>query len=81
MFLFDEGACYTPEAIWSSIMLTHWGNTESVHKGCQTGYQGDFCHTVPRWKRGSHPCYSALKDIVIPTRKAPSFLPPELRTK
>lgn len=81
MFMFDEGACYAPQAIWNSVMITHWGNTEMVHKGNQTAYGPDLWGVIPPAIRGPHPCFDPSKDIVVPARKAPDYLNTELRTR
>ncbi|CAI5946693.1 unnamed protein product [Closterium sp. NIES-64] len=71
MFAWDEGACYAPQAIWSSIMLAHWGNTGSTHKGCTTAYYHDDWSVMEESVRGDHPCFDPEKDVVMPAWKVP----------
>eukprot|EP00850_Spirogloea_muscicola_P024232 SM000505S17661 [mRNA] locus=s505:112:3996:+ [translate_table: standard] len=78
-FGWDEGACYAPQAIWNSIMLSHWGNTGSAHPGSTTAFVYDLWDVMPASLRGNHPCYDPDKDIVLPAWKSPSFLQPSLR--
>ncbi|CAL5341021.1 unnamed protein product [Camellia sinensis] len=55
-FSWDEGACYAPKEIWNSMMLVHWGNTNSKHN-----------HSTDNWdriysdRRGNHPCFDPDK--------------------
>eukprot|EP00271_Cylindrocystis_brebissonii_P008104 TRINITY_DN22132_c0_g1_i1.p1 TRINITY_DN22132_c0_g1~~TRINITY_DN22132_c0_g1_i1.p1 ORF type:complete len:881 (+),score=139.06 TRINITY_DN22132_c0_g1_i1:51-2693(+) len=72
MYPWDEGACFAPQAIWSSIMLSPWGNTMTHHPGSTTAYQADNWESIPKEVRGDHPCFDPVKDIVIPAWKAPS---------
>lgn len=81
MFMFDEGACYAPQVIWNSVMITHWGNTESVHRGQQTAYSADWWNVIPHEIRGDHPCFDPQKDIVVPARKDPGYILPRLHTR
>ncbi|CAI5473404.1 unnamed protein product [Closterium sp. Yama58-4] len=71
MFAWDEGACYAPQAIWSSIMLAHWGNTGTTHKGCTTAYYHDDWSVMEESVRGDHPCFDPDKDVVMPAWKVP----------
>ncbi|GJP79128.1 hypothetical protein CLOP_g9378 [Closterium sp. NIES-67] len=71
MFAWDEGACYAPEAIWSSMMLAHWGNTGTRHKGCTSAYYHDDWSAMERGVRGEHPCFDPDKDVVMPAWKVP----------
>ncbi|CAI5502258.1 unnamed protein product [Closterium sp. Naga37s-1] len=71
MFAWDEGACYAPQAIWSSIMLAHWGNTGTTHKGCTTAYYHDDWSVMEESVRGDHPCFDPEKDVVMPAWKVP----------
>eukprot|EP00850_Spirogloea_muscicola_P019513 SM000192S04908 [mRNA] locus=s192:268840:274943:+ [translate_table: standard] len=74
VFSWDEGACYAPQAIWSSIMLSHWGNTGSAHPGVTSAYWWDRWDVMPPSLRGDHPCYDPSKDVVLPAWKAPIFI-------
>ncbi|CAA6667335.1 unnamed protein product [Spirodela intermedia] len=57
LFSWDEGACYAPKEIWNSMMLVHWGNTNSKHNHSTT--------------KGNHPCFDPRKDLVLPAWKRP----------
>ncbi|KAJ0973617.1 hypothetical protein J5N97_015582 [Dioscorea zingiberensis] len=70
-FSWDEGACYAPKEIWNSMMLVHWGNTNSKHNHSTTAYWGDNWDTIPSDKRGDHPCFDPKKDLVLPAWKRP----------
>ncbi|CAM6091825.1 unnamed protein product [Calypogeia fissa] len=71
MFAWDEGACSAPKEIWSSIMLVHWGNTQSKHNYSTSAYDSDRWTYIPKAFRGVHPCYDPSKDIVLPAWKMP----------
>lgn len=70
-FSWDEGACYAPKEIWNSMMLVHWGNTNSKHNHSTTAYWGDNWDNIPSSKRGNHPCFDPEKDLVVPAWKRP----------
>ncbi|KAJ7972241.1 exostosin family protein [Quillaja saponaria] len=70
-FSWDEGACYAPKEIWNSMMLVHWGNTNSKHKNSTTAYWADNWDKVPSDRRGNHPCFDPDKDLVLPAWKMP----------
>ncbi|KAI4325685.1 hypothetical protein MLD38_031063 [Melastoma candidum] len=70
-FSWDEGACYAPKEIWNSMMLVHWGNTNSKHKNSTTAYWADKWDGVSTERRGNHPCYDPDKDLVLPAWKIP----------
>ncbi|KAL9241303.1 hypothetical protein vseg_015433 [Gypsophila vaccaria] len=70
-FSWDEGACYAPKEIWSSIMLVHWGNTNSKHKRSTTAYWADNWNNISPERRGNHPCFDPSKDLVVPAWKQP----------
>ncbi|KAM1109532.1 hypothetical protein EV2_009258 [Malus domestica] len=70
-FSWDEGACYAPKEIWSSMMLVHWGNTNSKHKHSTTAYWADNWNDISSDKRGNHPCFDPDKDLVLPAWKSP----------
>lgn len=70
-FSWDEGACYAPKEIWNSMMLVHWGNTNSKHNHSTTAYWGDNWDNVPSSRRGNHPCFDPDKDLVVPAWKRP----------
>ncbi|XP_072991037.1 uncharacterized protein [Typha latifolia] len=70
-FSWDEGACYAPTEIWNSMMLVHWGNTNSKHKNSTTAYWADQWDQIPSHRRGHHPCFDPEKDLVLPAWKRP----------
>ncbi|XP_076900987.1 uncharacterized protein LOC143555293 [Bidens hawaiensis] len=70
-FSWDEGACYAPKEIWSSIMLVHWGNTMRKHNHSTTAYWGDNWDDISLDDRGNHTCFDPQKDLVIPAWKRP----------
>ncbi|XP_065011559.1 uncharacterized protein LOC135585634 isoform X2 [Musa acuminata AAA Group] len=70
-FSWDEGACYAPKEIWNSMMLVHWGNTNSKHNHSTTAYWADNWDKIPSFKRGNHPCFDPEKDLVLPAWKRP----------
>ncbi|XP_004307567.1 PREDICTED: uncharacterized protein LOC101304329 [Fragaria vesca subsp. vesca] len=70
-FSWDEGACYAPKEIWNSMMLIHWGNTNSKHKHSTTAYWGDNWNDISSDRRGNHPCFDPEKDLVLPAWKSP----------
>ncbi|KAJ7976815.1 exostosin family protein [Quillaja saponaria] len=70
-FSWDEGACYAPKEIWNSVMLVHWGNTNSKHKNSTTAYWADNWDEIPSDIRGNHPCFDPDKDLVLPAWKMP----------
>ena len=73
-FSWDEGACYAPKEIWNSMMLVHWGNTNSKHKNSTTAYWGDNWDEISQERRGDHPCFDPSKDLVVPAWKVPDPL-------
>ncbi|KAL6953064.1 adenylosuccinate synthase, partial [Sarracenia purpurea var. burkii] len=70
-FSWDEGACYAPKEIWNSMMLVHWGNTNSKHNHSTTAYWADNWDQIPSDRRGNHPCFDPEKDLVLPAWKRP----------
>lgn len=70
-FSWDEGACYAPKEIWNSMMLVHWGNTNSKHNHSTTAYWGDNWDRISSDRRGNHPCFDPDKDLVLPAWKRP----------
>eukprot|EP00891_Asterochloris_glomerata_P004391 jgi/Astpho2/4391/e_gw1.00067.84.1_t len=68
----DEGACWAPNAIWPSIMLTHWGRKDLLHTS-NTAYGGDNYteeHINPPWRPSGwhknivgHACYDPQKAL------------------
>lgn len=78
-FSWDEGACYAPKEIWNSMMLVHWGNTNSKHNHSTTAYWADNWDDIPSTRRGNHPCFEPEKDLVLPAWKQPD--PGSLRLK
>ncbi|KAL6596347.1 hypothetical protein ACP70R_047711 [Stipagrostis hirtigluma subsp. patula] len=70
-FSWDEGACYAPREIWNSMMLVHWGNTNTKHKNSTTAYWADNWDHIPLDRRGDHPCFDRRKDLVLPAWKEP----------
>ncbi|KAJ0960495.1 hypothetical protein J5N97_001654 [Dioscorea zingiberensis] len=71
-FSWDEGACYAPKEIWNSMMLVHWGNTNSKHKHSTTAYFPDNWSFISPHRRGNHPCFDPEKDLVLPAWKKPN---------
>ncbi|CAN1348921.1 Probable glucuronoxylan glucuronosyltransferase F8H [Linum perenne] len=70
-FSWDEGACYAPKEIWNSMMLVHWGNTNSKHNHSTTAYWADNWNNITSDRRGTHPCFDPDKDLVLPSWKRP----------
>ncbi|XP_019702482.1 uncharacterized protein [Elaeis guineensis] len=70
-FSWDEGACCAPKEIWNSMMLVHWGNTNSKHNHSTTAYWADNWDPIPSHRRGDHPCFDPEKDLVLPAWKRP----------
>ncbi|CAL0311578.1 unnamed protein product [Lupinus luteus] len=70
-FSWDEGACYAPRQIWNSMMLVHWGNTNTKHDHSTTAYWGDVWDNITSDRRGVHPCFDPNKDLVLPAWKEP----------
>lgn len=70
-FSWDEGACYAPKEIWNSMMLVHWGNTNSKHTNSTTAYWADNWNSITSERRGTHPCFDPEKDLVLPAWKQP----------
>lgn len=70
-FSWDEGACYAPKEIWNSMMLVHWGNTNSKHTNSTTAYWPDNWGGISPARRGNHPCFDPRKDLVLPAWKRP----------
>ncbi|KAH1198867.1 hypothetical protein GmHk_18G052358 [Glycine max] len=70
-FSWDEGACFTPKEIWSSMMLVHRGNTNTKHdvsfNDVGACYAPKFI--IPSNRRGFHPCFDPKKDHMIPAWK------------
>ncbi|KAF7055411.1 hypothetical protein CFC21_062940 [Triticum aestivum] len=71
-FSWDEGACYAPKEIWNSMMLVHWGNTNTKHEKSTTAYWADNWDDIPLDRRGNHPCFDPRKDLVLPAWKEPN---------
>nr|GLL24593.1 uncharacterized protein LOC109150988 [Ipomoea trifida] len=70
-FSWDEGACYAPKEIWNSMMLVHWGNTNSKHNRSTTAYWADNWNSISSDRRGNHSCFDPNKDLVLPAWKLP----------
>ncbi|KAK2653248.1 hypothetical protein Ddye_013104 [Dipteronia dyeriana] len=70
-FSWDEGACYAPKEIWNSMMLVHWGNTNSKHNHSTTAYWADNWDRISSIRRGNHSCFDPDKDLVLPAWKRP----------
>ncbi|XP_051151654.1 uncharacterized protein LOC127265726 isoform X2 [Andrographis paniculata] len=70
-FSWDEGACYAPKEIWNSMMLVHWGNTNTKHNQSTTAYWADNWNHISVERRGNHPCFDPEKDLVLPAWKVP----------
>ncbi|KAL9252050.1 putative glucuronoxylan glucuronosyltransferase F8H [Drosera capensis] len=73
-FSWDEGACYAPKEIWNSVMLVHWGNTNSKHNHSNTTYWADNWDGILLARRGNHPCFDPNKDLVLPAWKRPDLI-------
>lgn len=73
-FSWDEGACYAPKEIRNSMMLVHWGNTNSKHNHSTTAYWLDNWDRISPEKRGNHPCFDPSKDLVLPAWKRPDVV-------
>ncbi|KAJ4837513.1 hypothetical protein Tsubulata_037183 [Turnera subulata] len=73
-FSWDEGACYAPKEIWNSMMLVHWGNTNSKHNHSTTAYWADNWDRISSDKRGKHRCFDPDKDLVLPAWKMPDVV-------
>ncbi|GAB2261464.1 hypothetical protein Droror1_Dr00002461 [Drosera rotundifolia] len=73
-FSWDEGACYAPKEIWNSVMLVHWGNTNSKHNHSTTAYWADNWDGISLARRGNHPCFNPYKDLVLPAWKRPDLI-------
>lgn len=71
-FSWDEGACYAPKEIWNSMMLVHWGNTNSKHNHSTTAYWADNWDKISPTRRGNHSCFDPDKDLVLPAWKRPN---------
>ncbi|KAL3637263.1 hypothetical protein CASFOL_019562 [Castilleja foliolosa] len=67
-----RSACYAPKEIWNSMMLVHWGNTNSKHNHSTTAYWGDIWDTISSDRRGNHTCFNPEKDLVLPAWKQPN---------
>ncbi|KAL8142927.1 hypothetical protein V2J09_015959 [Rumex salicifolius] len=78
-FSWDEGACYAPKEIWNSMMLVHWGNTNSKHNHSTSAYWADNWDMISEARRGKHPCFDPSKDLVLPAWKRPDG--PTLKSK
>ncbi|XP_050227450.1 uncharacterized protein LOC126677057 [Mercurialis annua] len=70
-FSWDEGACYAPKEIWNSMMLVHWGNTNTKHNHSTTAYWADNWDKISSDQIGGHPCFDPDKDLVLPAWKRP----------
>ncbi|CAK9157196.1 unnamed protein product [Ilex paraguariensis] len=70
-FSWDEGACYAPKEIWNSMMLVHWGNTNSKYNHSTTAYWADNWDRISSDRRGNHPCFDPDKDLLLPAWKRP----------
>ncbi|CAM6123952.1 unnamed protein product [Calypogeia fissa] len=81
MFAWDEGACVSPKEIWNSMMLVHWGNTNSKYNYSTSAYSPDNWNMVPKYWRGNNPCYDPEKDLVIPSWKSPYVFNESLLTR
>ena len=78
LFTHDEGACWAPTVLNTSIWLTHWGRSELNHT-CNTAFIGDrYDQEHITWKQPQgwlhytrgHPCYTPGKDLVVPSFKS-----------
>ncbi|KAG2444185.1 hypothetical protein HYH02_009123 [Chlamydomonas schloesseri] len=78
-FTHDEGACWAPNVLNTSIWLTHWGRMDPDHKSntafIPDSYDRDFKSVYQpegyRVHMKDHPCYRPGQDLVIPAFKRP----------
>jgi hypothetical protein len=79
LFSHDEGACWAPNEIASSIWLTHWGRMGLNHSSNTAYFRDSYSseEVSVRMPNGwlktiqGHACYSPDKDLVIPMLKPP----------
>ncbi|BDA44351.1 probable glucuronosyltransferase [Coccomyxa sp. Obi] len=78
----DEGSCWAPKEIRSSIILSHWGRKDVNHTSNSAylpwdNYTQEIVHPE-WWPQGythhirGHACYEPMKDLVIPNLKHPA---------
>ena len=79
MMLHDEGPCFAPREIRTSILLTHYGYWAPKPRPWGTYYDDNFMQDPRFYKRHigdpDHPtpCFARGHDLVIPPWKVPSF--------
>eukprot|EP00798_Chlamydomonas_sp_ICE-L_P023547 gene23547-9071_t len=79
-FTHDEGACWAPNDVVPSIWLTHWGRMDLDHTSNSAFLPDNYTMDTksPRQPNGwrhkiaGHACYNPVKDLVVPSFKAPS---------
>ena len=85
LMLHDEGPCFCPREIRSSILLTHYGYYAQPAKPMGTFGDDNFLHDrgfYNRWIGNADDpaqCFKRGKDIVIPPWKIPNFWKDALR--
>ena len=79
MMLHDEGPCFAPRELRSSILLTHYGYHEEPARPWGTFYDDNFLADKRFYRRHlgapEKPtrCFAPGRDLVIPPWKAPNF--------
>jgi hypothetical protein len=79
MMLHDEGPCFAPRELRSSILLTHYGYYDPHPRPWGTYYDDNFMQDPGFYARHignpkqPTPCFARGRDIVIPPWKTPSF--------
>ena len=79
MMLHDEGPCFCPREIRSSILLTHYGYWSKNPRPWGTYYDDNFMQDPKFYARHigdpkkPTACFDRERDIVIPPWKTPSF--------
>ena len=79
LMLHDEGPCFAPRELRSSILLTHYGYWSAHPRPWGTYYDDNFMQDPNFYRRHlgepSHPtpCFTRGKDLCIPPWKTPSF--------
>ena len=79
MMLHDEGPCFAPRELRTSILLTHYGYYHPKPRPWGTYYDDNFMQDPGFYARHlgdpkrPTPCFARGRDIVIPPWKTPSF--------
>ncbi len=77
--LHDEGPCFAPRELRSSILLTHYGYWSAKPRPWGTYYDDNFMQDPNFYRRHlgdpkrPTPCFARGRDLVIPPWKAPDF--------